>query len=256
MTLSATSFSTDQGQISLTSKEVEQFHTDGFLGPFSICSPQEMIDQQDAVEEILASQPPDHDERQHNRHLDKRLIYDMAMHPHIVGRMASIMGPDLLLWRTNFFVKRKGDWEIPWHQDANYWPLEPAVICSAWLAVDETTTENACVQIVPGSHKKVLPHVKAADEMAFNEMADLHGVDIKKAVNIEMKPGEFILFNERTLHHSDANRSGMRRIGLAIRVIIPIVRVVRYDAPEHRLVVMSGEDRMGFNRLTDHVPEC
>jgi hypothetical protein len=36
---------------------------------------------------------------------------------------------------------------------------------------------------------------------------------------------------------------------LAVRVIIPIVKVLKWDAPGHGLVQISGEDRMGFNKV-------
>ena len=70
-----------------------------------------------------------------------------------------------------------------------------------------------------------------------------------------MRPGEFILFNERTVHHSESNRSQKRRIGLAVRVVVPIVSVLKYDAPEHALVQISGRDPMGFNKVVDPLTE-
>ena len=65
-------------------------------------------------------------------------MWRIASHPAIVQRMASMYGPELLVWRTNFFIKNPSNGvahkgEIPWHQDCNYWPLEPAVVLSAWL---------------------------------------------------------------------------------------------------------------------------
>ena len=113
--------------------------------------------------------------------------------------------------------------------------------------MDSTTLENSCLQIVPGSHRKVIPHVKATSDMAFGQMGDLGFVDTNNAVNLEMQPGEFVLFNERTLHHSEANRSDKRRIGLAVRVILPIVKVFDWDAPQHELIVVHGEDPVQFN---------
>jgi len=251
MAMFATQIDTDQTQTRLSAEEVERFHRDGFLGPFAMYTPEQMAALRPEVERILETDPQGHKLRHHNRHLDEPLIREFASHPAVVNRMTGILGPDLLLWRTNFFVKRTGSKEIPWHQDYNYWPIEPAIICSAWLAVDESTRENGCVQILPGSHRKILPHVKATDDMAFSEMAETHGLDLDKRVYLEMKPGEFILFNERTLHHSEANHSAKRRIGLAIRVIVPIVRVMDLDAPGHRMLVLSGEDRMGFNPLAE-----
>ena len=173
---------------------------------------------------------------------------DLASHHAIVDRMVSLYGPDLLLWRTNFFVKQPGSKRIPCHQDFNYWPLEPPVICSAWIAIDPATVENSCLQVITGSHRKVIPHVKATEDTIFNEMGDEKYYDSEEAVDLEMKPGEFILFNERTLHHSHPNTSDKRRIGLAIRVILPFVTVLKSDSPDHVIPVIHGTDTLGFNR--------
>ena len=231
----------------LSVKEANQFRNQGYLGPYTLCSPEEMLKRQPEIVDILDTDAPDHKNRVHNRHLDYPLIYKLATHPSIVDRMSSLYGPDLLLWRTNFFVKEPGAKEIPWHQDFNYWPLEPPIIISAWIAIDSATLENSCLQIVPGSHRKVIPHVKATSDMAFGQMGDLDYVDASNHVNLEMQPGEFVLFNERTLHHSEANRSDKRRIGLAVRVIVPIVKVFDWDSPKHELIVISGKDTVKFN---------
>src|SRR4029077_17843466 len=124
-----------------------------------------------------------------SRHLDCRVVYDLCSHPAIVERMASIYGPDLILWRSNFFIKNPGDPEIPWHQDGNYWPIEPAVNISAWLAIDESTVENSCVQLLPGTHRRILSHIQSTPGMAFHEMADPARYDASKAINMELKPG-------------------------------------------------------------------
>ena len=245
----------EQTNTALSAEEMDQFRTQGFLGPFALCSPKEMGATRPAIEAVLESEPPDHRQKVHNRHLDHRLIWDLATDPEIIGRMQCLYGDDLLMWRTNFFVKEPGAKEIPWHQDHNYWPLEPPVIASAWIAIDESTVENSCLQVIPGSHRRTLPHVRATEDMGFAEMGDLDYLDLSQAVDLEMRPGEFILFNERTVHHSESNRSQKRRIGLAVRVVVPIVSVLKYDAPEHALVQISGRDPMGFNKVVDPLTE-
>ena len=81
-------------------------------------------------------------------------------------RAASIIGPHLVLWRTNFQIKaplsEQEDWdtEVPWHQDCAYFQPSPNVILSAWIAVDETTRANGCMQVLPGSHKRLYPHIE------------------------------------------------------------------------------------------------
>lgn len=77
--------------------------------------------------------------------------------------MASIYGSDLLLRARRFWNEKPDDSESPWHQDFQYWAVEPPINISAWLAIDEVTTENGCVQILPGSHKRVVPQVETPD---------------------------------------------------------------------------------------------
>jgi hypothetical protein len=237
----------------LSESQRKQFVEDGYLGPLTMCSPEEMAVIRDEVDRVLATPPksPQRHNAEHNRHLDSRVIYDLCTHPAILGGMTSLYGPDLLLWRAHFWNKGPGSSEIPWHQDFAYWPLEPAVIISAWIAIDESTVENACVQIIPGTHRKIVPHVTATAGMAFETMAQPGTFDPSLAINLEMKPGEFILFNERTLHHSEPNRSQKRRLGLASRVIPPMVNVLTYDSEDHGVMVIAGQDTMGFNRVVE-----
>ena len=79
-----------------------RFRRDGYLGPFALCSPDEMAVLRPEIERVLATDPANGDGRVHNRHLDSRAVYDLATRPEIVERMACLYGPDLLLWRTNF----------------------------------------------------------------------------------------------------------------------------------------------------------
>lgn len=227
---------------------VRSFHEQGYVPPFRAFGEDEMDELREQVIDVLATPPADHTDAVHNRHLDSAVVHRLATAAPVLDAMRALLGPDLLLWRTNFFAKEPGAKEIPWHQDVNYWPIEPAVVVSAWLAIDPATRRTSCVQLIPGTHRKVLPHVKAGPEMWFQEMADPAQVNPSAAVDMEVGPGEVFLFNERMLHHSDPNRSGRRRIGLAIRVVPPITRVLRYDSPAHGVVLVSGEDRMGFNR--------
>ena len=46
----------------------------------------------------------------------------------------------------------------------------------------------------------------------------------------------------------------MARVGLAVRAIIPIVKVLEYDSPDHALQVIHGTDTMSLNRLVPTTP--
>ena len=135
--------------------------------------------------------------------------------------------------------------------------MEPAVILSAWIAVTDSTPEMGCVEIIPGSHRLVVPHIDLGreDELPSNFVvgADPASFDESRRVSVPMSAGQVLLFNERTLHSSQPNRTAERRIGLAVRVVPPLVKVLSYDAPWHKLVPVSGDpaSRLPFNAFAE-----
>ena len=68
----------------LDSNEIEQFRSQGYLGPYSLCSVDEMNHTAEQIEQLLNTDPPDHKNRVHNRHLDHQLIHQLSTDPQIV----------------------------------------------------------------------------------------------------------------------------------------------------------------------------
>lgn len=235
----------------LSRAEVDFFVANGYLGPYAAMTPAEMAGIRAEIEtNVLNTDGPNPRRPLQSRHMDNAAVYDLAAHPAIIERIAGLLGPDLVVWTTNFWLKDPGSPEIPWHQDINFWPIEPPVNISAWIAIDEVTVENACVRIIPGSHRQFLQHSRAPAEMAIAEMVDLNACDASRAVNMALKPGEFFLFSERLLHASSKNTSKKRRLGLAIRVTLPVVHIFQdsHLHPGHTAILAKGKDVMGFNR--------
>ncbi len=239
-------------EFQLSRADVDFFIANGYLGPYAAMTPAEMADVRREIEaKVLSSDGPNPRSRGQSRHMDQPAVYDLATHPAIIDRIACLLGPDLIVWATNFWLKPPGGVEIPWHQDINFWPLEPPVNTSAWIAIDEVTVENSCVQIIPGSHRQSLRHTRAPEDVAFGEMADPQSFDAGQAVNMELKPGQFFLFSERLLHGSSKNTSDKRRLGLSIRVTLPMVHVFQDSSPlhpGHTAILAKGKDVMRFNR--------
>jgi ectoine hydroxylase-related dioxygenase (phytanoyl-CoA dioxygenase family) len=247
--------STSKQDFSLTQEEIRRFHDEGFLGPYAAVTPEEMAGIRNHIDTVvLQKDGPNPKTRVQSRHMDSRVVCDLACHPAIIGRMRSLYGNDLELWATNFFNKEPGGSEIPWHQDQNYWPLEPIINISAWVAIDDVGIDNSCVQVLPRSHKKVVTHITSTEGMAFGEMADPKAFSTDGLVNMVLKPGEFFLFNEKTLHHSEPNRSQRRRMGMSVRVTLPMVRIaddIPPLHPGHASILVSGKDTFGFKRLME-----
>lgn len=247
-----------QSKYGLTKDEVRRYHDQGWLGPFTLVSVEEMAEVRQIIDEQILepgrAQGLHERDYFHNRHLDNRCVYDLLSHPQLVDKAATILGPHLVLWRTNFQIKlplsEQGDWdtEIPWHQDCAYYQPSPNVILSAWIAVDETTKANGCMQVLPGSHRRLYPHIHTPGLDRFAKAADLSTFDPGKAVDIELQPGEFIFFNESTLHYSPPNRSETRRFGITPRLTVPFVEVGNRAKIE--VLMLKGEDYMGdFNTV-------
>ena len=234
----------------LSSDQIERYRQDGYLGPFQLCTEDEMAALRLRIAgEVFTTSSPWHGRPQQTRHLDNRLMYDLCTHPAILDRMACIFGPDLLLWQSNFFNKEAGDKAYPWHQDINYWPIEPALNISAWVAVTDASRAAGCLRVIPGSHKAPRPHVRKDDPrystIFRGEQADPDHVDESAAIELPMRPGEFVLFNEKMLHSSGPNETDQPRLGLAVRVTIPMVKVYH----DHPVILVRGEDRIGCNDL-------
>jgi hypothetical protein len=241
-------------QFALTHNEMEQFRRDGFLGPFTAFQPEEMNAFRETVcNRVLATPRPD-TSADRGRHGDSETIWRLCSAPAIVERMASLYGPDLVLWLSTIFYKppARDDRleEFPWHQDVVFWNLEPSISLCAWIAITPATVENGCVEVIPGSHKRIHPTITTTDPKFaahFHGLsADPAGIDESKKVQLVLKPGEFFLFNERTLHHSGPNRSHEPRIGLGYRVTLPMVKSY-HNSP---VIMLRGQDRFGFNTYT------
>ncbi|MDE0632253.1 MAG: phytanoyl-CoA dioxygenase family protein [Caldilineaceae bacterium] len=246
-------------ELALSKDEVRLYHQQGWLGPYTLVSEEEMAGVRRRIdEEILEmgkAQGLAEKDYFHNRHLDNRCVYELLSHPNLVERAAALLGPHLVLWRTNFQIKaplsEQEDWdtEVPWHQDCAYYQPSPNVILSAWIAVDETTKANGCMQVLPGSHKRLYPHIEDPDAEIFSREVDPSTFDASDAVDLELKPGEFIFFNESTLHYSPPNRSETRRFGITPRLTVPFVDVGRREQID--VLMVKGEDYMGFYNVVE-----
>ena len=203
------------------------------------------------IEQVFAETSPPSGYFANARHLDSRLIYELCAHPEIVARLRALYGPDLVLWNSAFWIKSPGDPAVPWHQDLHYWPMDPPLNFSVWLAVTEANAENGGLCYLPGSHLEVLPVVEAGEEYLFAKMTDPTVFEPGAAKVLEMRPGEAVIFNDRLLHSSGVNQTDEKRIGLVGRFTLPLVQLFQDRLPlfpQHRAILVSGTDRFTKNR--------
>lgn len=211
--------------MTLTAGQLQALDRDGYVAPLSLCPPEHMAELRTAVEAAVATPGPHDGDRWSARHQDCRVVYDICASPGICDAVAQVLGQDLVLWNTVLMSKEPGGAEIPWHQDHDFDYLSPDISLAAWLAIDDATTANGCLEVIPGSHKQLLPSISRTQDGEFDSrVADIH-VAGRPRVPIELRAGEFLLFRNKILHYSAPNTSSRRRLGLAIRYTIASVAV-------------------------------
>lgn len=103
----------------------------------------------------------------------------------------------------------------PLHQDLYYFPFRPADrIVAAWTALEDATTENGCLVVIPGTHKsQLLPHTYPEWEGGANKL--YHGVknyNPDDLIPLPMRRGQTVFFHPLLLHGSGSNQTkGFRR---------------------------------------------
>ena len=135
-----------------SASDVARYRQDGFLFPIEVLSSTEAAE--------LATEIQSVDEAEIARHpapwvqksylllpsLDK-LLHDRRL----TDPIAAILGEDLLVLSADLFIKPPHlAKRITWHQDVNYWGLEPLEVLTAWVAFTHATPENGCMLYARG----------------------------------------------------------------------------------------------------------
>jgi hypothetical protein len=155
------------------------------------------------------------------------------------------IGPDIALFASHYICKPGTDGlPVLWHQDGAYWPLEPMEVVTLWLAVDDSTAENGCMRVIPGSHREMLRGLVRSEgvENVLGSHMDAP-VDESRAVDVDVPRGGVSVHHPAIIHGSNPNRSGQRRCGLTIRYIPTTTRITR----EWKPFLLRGQPRAGIN---------
>src|SRR6202012_3922618 len=157
-------------------------------------------------------------------HLMLPWVYKIASHPRVLDAVEGAIGPNILVWGSDWFVKFPRDAAfISWHQDGAYWGLKPPQVTTAWIALSPSTLESGCMQVMPGTQKMQFAQRETyAKDNALSRGQEIAlAVDESKAVALSLSPGEMSLHHIGIAHGSKANQSNYARVGIAVRYIAP-----------------------------------
>ncbi len=257
---------------SLSAQELEQYRRDGYLIPRYQLSTGRTDALRATVDRLIAANPGVRPEKLVSAHIEGRNaegvvgssdFLDLAHEPAILDMVEQVIGPDIILWGCHIFCKPAGDGlETPFHQDGHYWPIRPLATCTVWVALEPSTRDNGCLQVIPGSHvqQQSFSHVGRPDEeLTLNQQIAPDAVDLASAVSIELEPGQMSLHDVYLVHGAAPNRSGRRRTGVALRYMPGSSEFCRALDPvkgqsgvpvqfaSRPLWLLRGQDRTGRN---------
>ena len=174
-----------------------------------------------------------------------RLVSD----PRLVDIAAAIVGPDVALFAADYIAKPPGTGQkVAWHQDASYWPLEPMWVVTLWVAYTQSTPQNGCVRVIPGTQHMALQPRNPEEQDIEGEMLrgmDQNLISDQKAVDFVLEPGDVSLHHPLIIHGSNANTSAVWRRGGTYQYIPTTTKVTKEDWP---VFLLRGQDKDHTNR--------
>lgn len=237
----------------VTPAEVEQFHRDGYLVCHRQLFPKAKFQAlKETFERILALRPdgkkPEDLDVPHYAYPE---LFEWLLADEVLDMLEPFLGPDIALWSSHFICKPPGKGRaVPWHEDSAYWKglLEPQEVITVWLAIDESTRENGCMRVIPGTHRHGFSDYEPVDREThvFGARIRPDQMDESKAVDLELAPGEFHLHHAKLIHGSNANVSDRRRCGYTMRYMATRVKFFP-DARrmKHQIYLARGRDHAG-----------
>lgn len=210
----------------LTPAQLYRYRTEGFLTIQAVLTPAQVaagraviddfIERSRSVSESDAVFDLEPDHAPARPHL-RRIKSPARAHPFfdellrsdaILDIVESVLGPDIRALGSKLNIKSgSGGSAVEWHQDFAFHPHTNDDVVAVGVAFDDSTTENGCLMVVPGSHTgPILDHHQDGSFIgAVNP--DSAPVDLSRAVPVLVGAGGVSIHHGRTLHGSTINRS-------------------------------------------------
>lgn len=256
----------------LSDAEIATYHDKGFVVPdYRLAD--ETLERIRSDHTRLLKAHPDRPEFRDN--CSALLSFDLgflnyARDPNILDMAAQLIGPNICLWNMSFFAKPALNGKrTPFHQDGEYWPIQPLATCTVWIAVDEATEENGCLKYIPGSHRdnRLLAHEVSDDpNITLNRELVKTEYDETKAESLILPAGGMAFHDVYLAHGSEENRSAKPRRGMTLRLMpttsvydrgLAVQRLKERggnDMSHHSIFLLRGKDVSGVNDFRVRMP--
>jgi len=216
----------------VTAEQAASYREHGYLYPIRAMTEDNAADFRARVEALEAEwldnglPLPLNTYKRVNAQIVMPVAHELGCHEGILNAVEGVLGPDIMLYSVEFLIKEPNTKTVvTMHQDLTYWGMgEIDGLTTAWLALSPATKASGCMDVVSGSHKNpILPHEDTFDGNNLLSRGQEIRVDVAEEdkVSMELRPGEISFHHGLTIHGSGPNSSDDRRIGVAIRYLIP-----------------------------------
>jgi ectoine hydroxylase-related dioxygenase (phytanoyl-CoA dioxygenase family) len=229
----------ERARLQITEQQIEQFRRDGYLPGIRLLNAEQIAALRDELADLVQA---DHDgaelwyEYHSNESGDPSAIlfhalgawrikpgmHDLLWNPALLEPAKQLLEGPVRFWHDQLFCKPAHDGGVvAWHQDYSYWTrTRPMAHLTCWIGLDDATTENGCIQYVPGSHRwPLLPTTNLAKGMdAILTVLTPEQREQFTPVPCELKAGEAVFHHPLMLHGSYENRSPRPRRAVVINL--------------------------------------
>ena len=204
----------------LTNAQIHQYKENGFLvmpGLFDSSTAQQMI--QHYMKRRAEGPKPgdsggttDHEEdpnhrypRMINMHNWDAPTEEWAMQQAMLEIVERLIDDRPVLRQTMLYFKPPGGRGQALHQDEQYITTEPLI--GVWIALDKSDRSVGQMVVVPGSHKRGLLQVEAANTaISFTDVQSVMPEGVEEFY-VDMAPGDALFFDGKTIHGSYVNET-------------------------------------------------
>ena len=127
----------------LTAEQAESFKENGFLGPFDLYAEDgaPLVWSQAMIDMVTSANKPHNSTIiNYDRHLDCDTLSRHIAYPTIVHKLRSLMGDDIMCWKTHIFEKEPGDSVTGCHQVEAFTVFESETVSYPSLRYTEEST--------------------------------------------------------------------------------------------------------------------
>jgi phytanoyl-CoA hydroxylase len=209
--------------VTLTKEQVRFYNDNGYLVIENFFEQKHIAAALTAIDEILdctvrssvaESEPADPNVVRRIWSPSKRhpIFVKLAESDELLDCIESLIGPNILFHYSKLNMKSsKVGSVVEWHQDLSYYPHTNTDLLSCLIYLDDATTENACLEVIPGAHRSgIFDHyINGYFRGKINSC--LPDLDFSKSVPLEAPAGSVIFLHCLTPHYSKQNESDKPR---------------------------------------------